>query len=120
MLGHELVLIVVAAVLFAAMFKFLPDAKIRWRDVAFGAVITAVLFVAGKFAIGFYLGASNLADAYGAASSLVLILVWVYYSSMIFLLGAEFTQAWARWQGRRIQPEEGAAHVIEKEEKVPS
>ena len=103
--------LVVLTVLFAAMFKVLPDAKIGWRDVWVGAGVTATLFVAGKFALGLYLGRSAPGDAFGAASALAVILVWVYYAGMILLFGAEFTQAWAQHGGRRIEPEEGAVRV---------
>jgi len=113
--AHELALVVVASVFFAGMFKFVPDAKVRWRDVAVGAALTSLLMVAGKFAIGWYLGGSNVAGAYGAAGSLVLILIWVYYSSMILLLGAEFTQAWTHWRGRPIIPRRGAARIEQRE-----
>lgn len=98
----------VITVLFAAMFKVLPDARIAWKDVWVGAGVTALLFVIGKFALGFYLGRSNPGEAYGAAGSLALILVWIYYASMIVLLGAEFTQVWAESRGKGIEPEEGA------------
>jgi membrane protein len=98
----------VITVLFAAMFKVLPDARIAWKDVWVGAAATALLFVIGKFALGFYLGRSNPGEAYGAAGSLALILVWIYYASMIVLLGAEFTQVWAERRGAGIEPEEGA------------
>lgn len=81
----------VITVLFAMMFKVLPDAHIDWKDVWIGAFVTAVLFTVGKWAIGFYIGHSLLASIYGAASSLMIILLWVYYSSLIFFLGAEFT-----------------------------
>lgn len=103
--------LVVLTVLFAAMFKMLPDAKIAWRDVWVGAGVTAALFVAGKFALGLYLGRSAPGDAFGAASALAVILVWVYYAGMILLFGAEFTQAWTQHGGRRIEPEEGAIRV---------
>lgn len=99
---------VVITGLFATMFKVLPDAKIAWRDVWVGAVVTAGLFVVGKFALGFYLGRSNPGEAFGAAGSLALVLVWIYYSSMIVLVGAEFTQAWAVERGGGITPEKGA------------
>jgi membrane protein len=101
--------IAVTTALFAAMFKFLPDAIIRWRDVWVGALITAVLFNAGRLAIGLYLGHSAAGSAYGAAGSLVAVLLWIYYSSLILLLGAEFTQVYARRFGLRIRP---AAHAI--------
>lgn len=99
------------ALLFAAIFKVLPDAVIAWKDVAVGAMMTALLFVAGKFAIGFYLGRSSPGDPFGAAGALAVILVWVYYAGMILLFGAEFTQAWTRARGRTIRPEQGAIRV---------
>jgi membrane protein len=92
----------VLTVMFAAIYRFLPDAEIAWRDVWFGALVTSLLFVVGKFAIGFYLGRSAPGDAYGAASALAIILVWVYYAGMIVLFGAEFTQAWAERRGKAI------------------
>lgn len=102
----------VIALLFGAIFKVLPDAEIAWKDVAVGAVVTALLFVAGKFALGLYLGRSNPGEAFGAAGALALMLVWIYYSSMIVLLGAEFTQAWAERRGSGIVPEKGAVRVV--------
>jgi membrane protein len=102
----------VIALLFGAIFKVLPDAEISWRDVGVGAVATALLFVAGKFALGLYLGRSNPGEAFGAAGALALMLVWIYYSSMIVLLGAEFTQAWAERRGSGIVPEKGAVRVV--------
>lgn len=106
--GNALFSLVLVGCLFALMFKYLPDAQIRWRDVWLGALITSVLFGLGKWALGVYLGRSDIADTYGAAGSLALILVWVYYSGVIFLFGAEFTHAWARRDGHRILPEPGA------------
>ena len=85
--------------MFAAMFKVLPDTDIAWRDVAVGAVASTILFEAGKYAIAFYIGQSNLASSYGAAGALIVLLVWIYYSSQIFLLGAEFSRAYARRYG---------------------
>lgn len=105
----------VITLLFAAIFRFLPDAEIAWRDVWTGALVTALLFVVGKFVIGFYLGRSSPGDAFGAASALAVILVWIYYAGMIVLFGAEFTQAWAAERGKRKRPEEGAVHVERKE-----
>ena len=102
----------VISLLFAAIFKILPDAKISWRDVRVGAVVTGLLFVGGKFALGLYLGHSNPGEAFGAAGALALMLVWIYYSSMIVLLGAEFTQVWAELRGRGIVPERGAVRVV--------
>jgi membrane protein len=104
----------VIALLFAAVFKVLPDAKIAWRDVWMGGFVTALLFVAGKFAIGFYLGRSNPGQAFGAAGSLALILLWVYYSAMIVFLGAEFTQSWAKNKGKRIEPGSDAVRMSDQ------
>lgn len=101
----------VITLLFAAMFKVLPDAKMSWRSVWPGALFTAVLFVIGKFLIGFYLGQSNPGEAYGAAGSLAVLLLWVYYSSLIVLFGAEFTETWAERRGEGIEPEPGAVRV---------
>jgi uncharacterized membrane protein YqjE len=103
----------VAATLFALLFKFLPDARIRWRDVWIGALMTAVLFEVGKFALGWYLGRESTANAYGSAGSIVLLLLWVYYASCILLFGAEFTQVYASSRGRLIQPVPEARRVKE-------
>jgi membrane protein len=94
--------------LFAMMFKFLPDAEIAWRDVWIGAFLTAVFFGIGKFALGLYLGKSGVTSSYGAAGSLIVLLLWVYYSSQIFFLGAEFTQVYASRLGSRVTPAENA------------
>jgi membrane protein len=99
-----LVSFVVITGLFALIFKLLPDAKVAWRDVWIGAALTAALFTIGKFTLGVYLGKSNVASGYGAAGSLVLVLLWVYYSAQILLYGAEFTQAYANLAGERIVP----------------
>jgi membrane protein len=93
----------VTAALFAVLFRYLPDAEISWRDVAVGAVVTALLFTLGKTAIGFYLGRAEPGSAFGAAGSLALLLVWIYYSALIVLVGAEFTQAWAEKVGEGIR-----------------
>jgi membrane protein len=103
----------VIAALFAMMFKVVPDATIAWRDAWIGGLVTAALFTAGKFAIGLYLGKSNPGEAYGAAGSLALLLLWIYYSSLILLFGAEFTQAWAERRGRGVAPEPGARRLAE-------
>jgi membrane protein len=96
------------SVLFALMFKFVPDARIAWRDAFMGGVVTALLFTLGKILIGIYLGNSGTASSFGAAGSLVLILLWVYYSAQILFLGAEFTQVYARTVGHGIEPNEDA------------
>jgi membrane protein len=97
--------------LFAMIFKFLPDAKIAWRDVWVGAFITAALFTIGKFALGIYLGKSGVASSYGAAGSLIVLLLWVYYSSQILFFGAEFTQVYANRFGTRVAPADNAVPV---------
>lgn len=94
----------VVTVLFALIFKFLPDAKVAWRDVWFGAVVTAILFTVGKYAIGMYLGRAGVGTPFGAAGSLVAFVVWVYYSGLIVLFGAELTQVTAEFAGRGIVP----------------
>ena len=94
--------------LFAMIFKVLPDAEIAWSDVWMGAFMTSLLFTIGKFAIGLYLGKSDVGSAYGAAGSLVILLVWVYYSAQILLFGAEFTQVYANNLGSRIVPSQNA------------
>ena len=97
-------------VLFAMIYKILPSVRIAWRDVIVGAVVTALLFSIGKFAIGVYLGNSAIASSYGAAGSVILVLVWVYYSAQIFLLGAEFTKVYAhRYGSRRALPQPSSA-----------
>ena len=106
-----LVTIGVITAFFAAIFRILPDAHIAWRDVWVGAFVTAILLGVGKFVIGLYLGRSAPGDAYGAASVLAVILVWVYYAGMIVLFGAEFTQAWAARNGSASRPEPGASLV---------
>ncbi|HZT79262.1 MAG TPA: YihY/virulence factor BrkB family protein [Gemmataceae bacterium] len=103
--------LVLLTALFALVYKVLPDVEIGWGDVWVGAAVTAVLFTAGTYLIGLYLGRGSVASPYGAAGSLVVILVWVYYSSQIFLFGAEFTQAYANRAGRPMQPAENAVRV---------
>jgi membrane protein len=105
----------VVVLLFAMIFKFLPDVKIQWRDVWIGAVITAILFGIGKWLLAFYLGSSAAGSAYGAASSLITLLLWVYYSSQILLFGAEFTQVYAARAGRAFEPTEYAVRIETKE-----
>jgi membrane protein len=91
--------IVVIAGVFAVLFKYLPDIEIEWRDVLLGALFTSVLFAIGRFLIGLYLGKASFGSTYGAAGSLVIVLVWVYYSAQILFFGAEFTQVYAREHG---------------------
>lgn len=108
----------VTALLFVSMYRFLPDAVVAWRDALFGGVATAVLFTVGRLLIGLYLGQSDPGSAYGAAGSLALVLLWVYYSSLTLLLGAELTQVWARRRGRTIVPEPGAVRIVRTQERV--
>lgn len=98
----------VVTLLFGAIYKFLPDAKIRWKDVWIGAVLTAVLFVIAKFALGLYFGKSDPASTYGAAGSIILIMLWVSYAGLILLFGAEFTKTYADRYGKKVVPAEGA------------
>jgi len=91
----------VVTALFAMIFKVLPDTRIEWRDVWAGAAVTALLFTIGKAGIGVYLGRASVTSVYGAAGSLVLILLWIYYSAQLLFLGAEFTEVWSRWRGSR-------------------
>jgi membrane protein len=114
-IGNMLVSIIIATIIFAAIFKVLPDAKIRWPNVWVGAVVTAILFTLGKFVLNIYFQHDPLLDTYGAAGSLVLILVWVYYTSIIFLLGAEFTQVYSEAHDHKIEPTDTAVKVEKQE-----
>jgi membrane protein len=111
---NSIVAFIIATVLFALIYKVLPDVEIRWSDVWIGAVITSVLFTIGKILIGLYLGRSGVASVYGAAGSLLLILIWVYYSAQIVFFGAEFTQVYANRYGSQIKPREGAAFISDE------
>ena len=102
---------VIVTAVFAMIFKILPNAITRWRDVWIGAVLTAFLFLIGKWALGIYLGSGTAASAYGAASSLITLLLWVYYSSQILLFGAEFTQVYANMCGADIKPDKYAVQI---------
>ena len=104
----------IITLLFALMFKYVPDAKIAWKDVWFGAVVTTLLFIVGKFALGLYLGKSSVVSTYAAAGALLIVLLWVYYSAQIVFFGAEITQAYARAMGRGVQPSEHAERDEEK------
>jgi membrane protein len=110
-----LVSFAVITFLFAMIFKYLPDAKIAWRDALIGAAVTSLLFTLGKFLIGLYLGSSDVGNSFGAAGSLAIILIWVYYSAQIIFLGAEFTQVYAQQYGSKIIPAEGAEWMSEGE-----
>lgn len=106
------------SVLFGMMFKFLPDVKLRWKDVEVGAVTTAVLFMIGRTLIGFYLGRSRIVSAYGAAATVVVIILWIYYSSMIFFFGAELTKEHVRRTLAHIEPSEYAVAVVKSEKEL--
>ncbi|MEO7964481.1 MAG: YihY/virulence factor BrkB family protein [Gemmatimonadaceae bacterium] len=110
----------IVALLFALMFRTIPDAHVNWRNVRTGAVVTAVLFLAGKTVLGLYIGRSNPGEPYGAAGALAVMLLWIYYSAMILLFGAELTQVVARNHGEQIIPERGAVRVIVDHRKVRS
>jgi membrane protein len=103
--------LIVFAILFAAILKVMPHVQLRWADVWVGGLFIAVLFVVGKFLIGIYLGHAGKASAYGAAGSLAVILLWTYYSALIFLLGVEFTQVWVRYNGQEAPPKQGAVRI---------
>ena len=111
---------VVITLLFTVIFKTLPDGKVNFWDALKGASFTALLFMLGKFAIGYYLGNSNVTSMYGAAGSVIVILLWVYYSSIILYFGAEFTEVYARTYGKSIIPNDYAVRIERKEiEKIP-
>ena len=114
-IGTQALTVVLAMLLFAFIFKFLPAARLRWRDVWPGALTTALLFMIGRFAISFYISRSNFASTYGAAGSLVVLLVWVYYSSLILYFGAEFTRAYTTRFGSGIRPKKYAFSTAEQE-----
>ncbi len=116
--GLEVILsLLVITLLFGLIYRFLPDVHLAWRDVGVGAIITAVLFTAGKFLIGLYLGHSSIASRYGAAGSVVVILLWVYYSAQVVLLGAEFTRVYVSHAGRTPLPK---AHAERDRSRRPS
>ncbi|MFY9984512.1 MAG: YihY/virulence factor BrkB family protein [Chthoniobacterales bacterium] len=125
--GHFLALTIfflldltVIMLLFAMIFRYLPDVKIGWRDVWLGAALTAGLFAIGKFILGLYLGSGAAGSAYGAASSLITLLLWIFYSAQILLFGAEFTQVYADAYGSHVKPQEHAIMVERREIEVPT
>ncbi|MEK6481630.1 YihY/virulence factor BrkB family protein [Catalinimonas sp. 4WD22] len=107
--------IAIVTLVFALVFKLLPDARIRWKDVWVGSIVTTILFVIGKNLIGIYLSTSSFSSTYGAAGSLVIILLWIYYSAVIFLIGAEFTKAYSQRVGKAIRPKKNAVKVEKRE-----
>ncbi len=114
---NYVVVLTVITILFAIIFKVLPDAWIKWKDAFIGAAFTAVLFLLGKFGISFYLGQSELSTTYGAAASIVILLTWVYYSSLILYFGAQFTKTYALSVGGGIHPNDTAVFIVKTEEK---
>jgi len=116
-LTNSLIILSVITCLFAVIYKVLPDAIIAWKDAWIGSIFTAALFLLGKFFIGYYLGKSNLGVTYGTAASVVIILAWVYYSSLILYFGAEFTKVYALHSGEGIRPKETAVFIIKREAK---
>jgi len=113
---NQVLSIGISALIFSVIFKVLPDAKIKWRDVIIGALATTALFLFGKFAISYYISKTNVGSTYGAAGSLVVLLLWIYYSSVILYFGAEFTMSYALLKGEPIQPAEYAVTIKEVEE----
>lgn len=116
-LTNSLIILTVITCLFAVIYKVLPDAIISWKDAWIGSIFTAGLFLVGKFLIGYYLGKSNLGVTYGTAASVVIILAWVYYSSLILYFGAEFTKVYALHSGEGIRPKQTAVFIIKREMK---
>lgn len=122
-----LIVFLIITLLFAIIFKTLPDGNIKWKDALIGASSTSVLFMIGKFAIGFYLGSSSVATVYGAAGSIIIILLWVYYSAIILYFGAEYTKVYAKAFGGSISPNEYSVEIqkevfeiVEPEKKEPT
>jgi membrane protein len=116
--ANQIIPLILFILLFAMIFKILPDVSLRWRDVWFGATVTAILFLIGRYLIGLYIGMRGVASVYGAAGSLVALLTWLYYSALIFFFGAELTRAYARARGSRIEPDKHAVWI--REEDVPA
>ncbi len=110
-------MLIIYMLLFALIYKVLPDVQLAWKDVWWGAIITGLLFEIGRYLIGLYLGHSGVGSPYGAAGSLVALLVWIYYASLIFFFGAELTQAYAGFHGRRWRPDEYAELTPAAQEK---
>lgn len=106
---------IIISLLFGIIFKVLPDARIKWRDVRMGAFVTALLFMVGRFAIGYYLGHSKISSTFGAAGSMVILLLWVYYSSIILYFGAAFTKAYSQRNGDHIYPNSYAVWIEQVE-----
>lgn len=119
-LVNNCIMFILISLLFGIIFKVLPDAKIRWKNVMVGAVATAVLFMAGKFCIGFYLGHNNMGNVYGTAGSIIIVMLWVYYSAVILYFGAEFTKVYAKHYGGEIAPNDYAVWISTREVELPA
>ena len=115
---NQLLSFSITTFIFAMIFKILPDAHITWKDVFKGALLTAILFTLGKLGIGYYVGRSKLDDLYGAAASIIILMVWVYYSAIILYIGAAFTKVYARHYGGKIRPNQYAVWVALQEVEV--
>tara|TARA_Y100001949_G_C15803844_1_gene250445 strand:- start:33 stop:488 length:456 start_codon:yes stop_codon:yes gene_type:complete len=116
--ANLLISLLIISGIFALVFKFLPDAKLKWKDVSIGAIVTGALFMLGKFAIGLILSNSQITSTYGAAGSLAGILVWVFYSSILVLIGAIFTRVYAEEIGHDIRPQSHAVLINKPEEEA--
>ena len=116
---NNCLMFILLSLLFGIIFKVLPDARIKWKDVMVGAFATAILFMIGKFCIGFYLGHSNLGSLYGTAGSIIIVMLWVYYSAVILYFGAEFTKVYAKLYGSEILPNDYAVWIKTKEVELP-
>ena len=116
----QLLSFIVISFLFAVIFKVLPDAKIKWRDVSKGAIVTGLLFILGRYAISLYVAKSEVASVYGAAGSIIILMVWVYYTAVILYFGAEFTKVYSIKYGSKIRPNQYAVWVTVKEEEKPA
>ena len=117
---NNCLMFILISFLFGIIFKVLPDAKIKWKDVTVGAITTAILFMIGKFCIGFYLGHSNMGSIYGTAGSIIIIMLWVYYSAVILYFGAEFTKVYAKHYGDAIIPNDYAVWIKTEEIELPA
>ena len=110
---------IATVVVFVLLFRFLPDARVAWRDLWVGAFFSAVLFTLGKVLIGFYIGNTSVTDTFGAAGALAALMIWAYYNAQILFLGAEFTYVWAKRHGRNVLPDEDAVKYRQREVEVP-
>jgi membrane protein len=117
---NQVVMAIVLILLFGTIFKVLPDAKLHWRDIMFSSTITTALFMGGKYLIEYILSHSATISMYGSAGAVIIILLWVYYSSIILYLGAEMTQVWIKLKGRKIQPNKYSVWVEKRNVQVAS